>query len=60
CFTKYVKVTFFRDQSLSPVPPGESKSQDARYLVIREDAELDDAQLIAWIQQASKLPGEKM
>jgi hypothetical protein len=60
CFTNYVKVTFFRGQSLSPVPPGESKSQNTRYLDIREDAELDEAQLSAWIRQASELPGEKM
>lgn len=60
CFNKYVKVTFFRGMSLRPVPPGESKSQDTRYLDIREDAELDEAQLTSWIKQASKLPGEKM
>ncbi|WP_341914749.1 DUF1801 domain-containing protein [Polaromonas sp. YR568] len=60
CFTNYVKVTFFRGQLLSPVPPGASKSQDTRYLDIREDAQLDEAQLVSWIQQASKLPGEKM
>jgi hypothetical protein len=60
CFNKYVKVTFFRGMSLRPVPPGESKSQDTRYFDIREDAELDEAQLTSWIKQASKLPGEKM
>lgn len=60
CFAKYMKVAFFRGQSLSPVPPGESKSQDTRYFDIREDAELDEAQLSSWIKQASKLPGEKM
>lgn len=60
CFTHYVKVTFFRGQSLSPVPPGASKSQDTRYLDIREDAALDEAQLIGWIKQASMLPGEKL
>jgi hypothetical protein len=60
CFTKYVKVTFFRGQSLLPVPPGESKSQDTRYLDISEDAQLDEAQLVSWIKQASQLPGEKM
>lgn len=60
CFNKYVKVTFFRGMSLRPVPPGESKSQDTRYLDIREDAELDEAELTSWIKQASKLPGEKM
>ncbi len=60
CFTHYVKVAFFRGQSLHPMPPGVSKSQDTRYLDIREDAALDEAQLSAWIKQASKLPGEKM
>jgi hypothetical protein len=25
CFTRYVKVTFFRGTSLRPIPPGESK-----------------------------------
>jgi hypothetical protein len=60
CFAKYLKVTFFRGQSLSPIPPGASKSQDTRYLDIYEDAPLDEAQLVSWIKQASKLPGEKM
>ena len=59
-FTKYVKVAFFRGASLRPVPPGESKSQDTRYLDIHEDDEFDEAQLAAWVKQASKLPGERM
>lgn len=60
CFTHYVKVAFFRGLSLRPVPPVESKSQDTRYLHIQEDGQFDEAQLAAWIQQASELPGEKM
>ena len=60
CFTKYVKVTFFRGTSLRPLPPGESKSKDTRYLDIREDEPLDEAQLAAWVKQASQLPGERM
>src|SRR5262245_51850744 len=28
CFTRYVKVTFFRGTSLRPVPPGTSKHKD--------------------------------
>ncbi|MCY1016101.1 DUF1801 domain-containing protein [Pyxidicoccus sp. MSG2] len=60
CFTKYVKVTFFRGMSLRPVPPGESKSQDTRYLDIHEDDPLDEAQFAAWVKQASQLPGERM
>ena len=60
CFTKYVKVAFFRGTSLRPVPPGESTHKDVRYLDIREDDQLDEAQLAAWVKQASKLPGERM
>ena len=59
CFTKYVKVTFFRGASLRPVPAGESKHKDVRYLDIHE-GELDEAQLVDWVKQASLLPGEKM
>ncbi len=60
CFDKYVKVAFFRGAQLAPVPPGPSKSQDTRYLDIREDEELDDAQFADWVKQASLLPGERM
>ena len=60
CFTKYVKVTFFRGTSLRPVPPGESKHKEVRYLDIHEDEPLDEAQLAAWVRQASQLPGERM
>ncbi len=59
CFTKYIKVTFFRGASLDPVPPGTSKHKDVRYLDIHE-GELDEAQFVAWVKQASELPGEKM
>lgn len=59
-FTNYVKVAFFRGTSLRPVPPGESKSKDTRYLDIHEDDELDEARLAAWVMQASQLPGERM
>jgi len=31
-----------------------------RYLDIREDDPFDEAQLAAWIEQASQLPGERM
>jgi hypothetical protein len=60
CFTKYVKVAFFRGASLRPVPPGGSKQKGVRYLDIHEDDELDEAQFAAWVKQASKLPGERM
>ena len=57
CFTKYVKVTFFRGASLRPLPPGESKHKDVRYLDVREDDELDEELVGSWIRQASELPG---
>jgi hypothetical protein len=57
CFTRYVKVAFFRGASLRPLPPGKSKHQDVRYLDIHEDDPFDDEQLARWIRQASELPG---
>ena len=59
CFTKYVKVTFFRGTSLSPLPRGESKQKEVRYLDIHE-GQLDEDQFIDWVKQASKLPGERL
>jgi hypothetical protein len=56
-FTNYVKVAFFRGASLRPLPPGESKSKDTRYLDIREHDRLDEKQLTAWLRQAAALPG---
>jgi hypothetical protein len=60
CFTRYVKVAFFRGTPLRPLPPAASKHKDVRYLDIHEDGELDEAQLAAWVKQASQLPGERM
>jgi hypothetical protein len=56
-FTKYIKVAFFRGTSLRPLPPGESTHKEVRYLDIREDDELDEAQVAEWIRQAAGLPG---
>ena len=60
CFTKYVKVTFFRGTSLRPLPPGESKHKEVRYLDIHDDDKIDETQFTAWVKQASQLPGERM
>jgi hypothetical protein len=59
CFTKYVKVTFFRGTQLDPVPAGASKHPGVRYLDIHE-GELNEKQFTDWVKQASKLPGEKL
>lgn len=59
CFTRYVKVTFFRGTSLEPEPSGKSKHPEVRYLDIYE-GKFDEAQFTDWVRQASKLPGEKL
>ena len=57
CFTKYVKVAFFRGTSLQPPPPGASRHDEVRYLDIHENEDLDEAQLADWVAQASRIPG---
>lgn len=58
-YAKYIKVTFFKGEQLTPVPPEGSKVKGVRYLHVRE-GEFDEKQFTAWVKQASKLPGEKM
>jgi hypothetical protein len=60
CFTKYIKVAFFRGSALRPLPPAASKQKGVRYLDIREDEPLDAAQFTSWVKQARQLPGERM
>jgi hypothetical protein len=57
CFTNYVKVAFFRGSSMRPLPPGESKHKDVRYLDVRQDDQLDEELVASWIRQAAALPG---
>jgi hypothetical protein len=57
CITNYVKVAFFRGTSLRPVPPGEAKQKEVRYLDIHEDDQLDEAQMATWVKQAAALAG---
>jgi hypothetical protein len=57
CFAKYVKVAFFNGTSLDPLPPGESKDENVRYLNICEDDQFDEEQFATWVKQASQLPG---
>jgi hypothetical protein len=65
CYTRYIKVAFFRGTSLRPVPPVESVQPGVRYLHLHEqdlrDGHLrDEDQFIAWVLQASRLSGERM
>lgn len=57
CFTKYIKVAFFRGTALDPVPPVESKDKNTRYFHIYETDQLDEELLASWSRQASELPG---
>lgn len=56
-FTKYLKLAFFRGTSLRPMPPGESKTPETRYLDVHEDDPIDEAQLAKWFKQAAAVPG---
>ncbi len=60
CFTRYVKVTFFRGTLLDPPPPVSSKQGDVRYVHLDEGAAWDEGPLRDWISQASRLPGERL
>jgi hypothetical protein len=56
--THYVKVTFFSGMSLRPIPPGGTeRSGNGRWIDIREDDELDEAQMASWVKQAAAVPG---
>ena len=57
CYTKFVRLAFFRGAGLKPLPPGTSKLPNVRYLDVREGDELDLEQLASWFDQAAKLPG---
>ncbi len=60
CFDRYIKIAFFRGASLNPVPPVASRQKAVRYVHIHEDDVIDEPQLIRWVEQASRLPGERM
>ncbi|NMB62691.1 MAG: DUF1801 domain-containing protein [Chloroflexi bacterium] len=57
CFTKYVRVAFFRGSSLHPIPPGESKDENTRYFDIHENDQIDEELMASWIRQAAAIPG---
>ncbi len=63
CFTRYVKVTFFRGAELSPKPKETSKHPAVRYHHVH-DPELGRDELGKtfenWVRRASELPGETM
>ena len=52
CFTKYIKVTFFRGKSLTPVPPGASRHEDVRHLDITRTSSMKPSSLPGWSRPA--------
>lgn len=60
CYTHYVQVQFLRGTALDPLPPKPSKHDEVRYLDIREDDEVDEGQLRSWIEQAARVPVERI
>lgn len=55
-FKGHCAVRFFRGMDLKPVPP-EGSSQTGRSVKYRAPADIDEAQLRAWVEQAAALPG---
>jgi len=60
CYARYVQLQFLQGTSLDPVPPKASKHPEVRYLDIHEGDELDEGQLVRWVEQASRLPGSAL
>lgn len=59
CFTKYVKLSFFRATwaGVDPLPPIESKHKDTRYFHVFEGERLDEALVAGWIRTCAEKPG---
>lgn len=60
CFSRYVKISFLRGASLTPVPPEPSKVDGVRYFHVHEDEEIDEELLTDWARQAAAQPGEEL
>lgn len=56
-FNKFVRVAFFKGSALKPIPPGESRDKNVRYLDLHEGEKLDEELVSSWIRQAAELPG---
>ena len=56
-FARYIKLAFFKGAALHPLPPGESKQKQVRYLDIYEGDEINEKLLANWLKQAAAIPG---
>ena len=57
CFTKYVKVAFFRGSSIRPLPPGRRRATTRATSISTRERSSTRSSLARWIAQASELPG---
>ena len=60
CYARYIKVAFFEEALLRPLPPGVSKHKSVRYLDISGIDTFNETQFRDWVGQASRLPGVRM
>ncbi len=56
CFTRYIKLSFFKGAALEPMPPVASKDAQVRYVHITQEG-FDEGQMADWIAQAARIPG---
>ena len=62
-YKQVVKLTFFRGASIKDPKKLFNSSLEGnvrRAIDLREGEKIDEAQLAAWVKQASQLPGERM
>src|SRR3546814_1320695 len=52
CFTRYIKVAFFKGAALDPLPPVDSKDENARYFHIRSEEHTYELQSLIRIPYA--------
>ncbi len=57
CFDRYIKVCFLYGKSLTPMPPVDSRDEDARYYHVYEDGHIDEELFASWVRQAAAIPG---
>ena len=55
-FKNHCSVNFFRGAMLKPVPPDGGVKENRR-VVYRTLADVDEARLVSWVQQAAAVPG---
>jgi len=57
CYSRYIKLAFFRGAALDPLPPVASKDRNTRYVHLHAEDAFDEALLAGWIRQAAAQPG---